>query len=142
MGLLPKPPNTKSKEVTFEVPSLNPPSVSMFIDKSEKIQAFDWLKRYKANAYDQEIRGVMGKMLFGGDDAFNSAKCFVQRVQSHQGNDGGAIRIRNDVSCLISGNCIRVNLRHHQRNILLITETGSIINDNATLCTSRWCKLF
>ena len=41
-----------------------------FIDKSEKIEAFDWLKRYKANAYDQEIRGAMGKMLFGGDDAF------------------------------------------------------------------------
>ena len=41
-----------------------------FIDKSEKIQAFDWLKRYKSKAYDQEIRGVMGKMLFSGDDAF------------------------------------------------------------------------
>ncbi|MCB1106935.1 MAG: ABC-F family ATP-binding cassette domain-containing protein [Chlamydiia bacterium] len=41
-----------------------------FIDKSEKIQAFDWLKRLKSSAYDQEIRGVMGKMLFGGDDAF------------------------------------------------------------------------
>ncbi|MEM8727626.1 MAG: ABC-F family ATP-binding cassette domain-containing protein [Chlamydiota bacterium] len=41
-----------------------------FIDKSEKIGAFDWLKRYKTDAYDQEIRGVMGKMLFGGDDAF------------------------------------------------------------------------
>lgn len=41
-----------------------------FIDKSEKIQAFDWLKRHKSTAYDQEIRGVMGKMLFGGDDAF------------------------------------------------------------------------
>ncbi|MGE0197962.1 MAG: ABC-F family ATP-binding cassette domain-containing protein [Simkaniaceae bacterium] len=41
-----------------------------FIDKSEKIQAFEWLKRYKAKAYDQEIRGVMGRMLFSGDDAF------------------------------------------------------------------------
>ena len=41
-----------------------------FIDKSEKIQAFDYLKRYKAKAYDQEIRSVMGKMLFSGDDAF------------------------------------------------------------------------
>lgn len=41
-----------------------------FIDTSEKIQAFDWLKGHKASAYDQEIRGVMGKMLFGGDDAF------------------------------------------------------------------------
>ena len=41
-----------------------------FIDKSEKISSFDWLKRHKSGAYDQEIRGVMGKMLFGGDDAF------------------------------------------------------------------------
>lgn len=41
-----------------------------FIDKTEKIEAFDWLKRYKSSAYDQEVRGVMGKMLFGGDDAF------------------------------------------------------------------------
>ena len=41
-----------------------------FIDKSEKIQAFDWLKRHKSSAYDEEIRGVMGKLLFGGDDAF------------------------------------------------------------------------
>ena len=41
-----------------------------FIDKTEKIQAFDWLKHQKSTAYDQEIRGVMGKMLFGGDDAF------------------------------------------------------------------------
>ena len=37
-----------------------------FIDKTEKIQAFDWLKHQKSTAYDQEIRGVMGKMLFGG----------------------------------------------------------------------------
>lgn len=41
-----------------------------FIDKSEKVQAFEWLKRYKAKAYDQEIRSVMGRMLFSGDDAF------------------------------------------------------------------------
>ncbi len=47
-----------------------PQNHDKFIDKSEKIQAFDWLKRYKPNAYDQEIRGVMGRMLFCGDDAF------------------------------------------------------------------------
>ncbi|WP_194847886.1 ABC-F family ATP-binding cassette domain-containing protein [Candidatus Neptunochlamydia vexilliferae] len=41
-----------------------------FIDKSEKVQAFDWLKRFRKSAYDQEIRSVMGRMLFGGDDAF------------------------------------------------------------------------
>ncbi|MCB1136882.1 MAG: ABC-F family ATP-binding cassette domain-containing protein, partial [Chlamydiia bacterium] len=40
------------------------------VDKTKQIQAFDWLKEQKAQVYDQDIRGVMGKMLFGGDDAF------------------------------------------------------------------------
>ena len=40
------------------------------LDKKENINAFDWLKERRPNIYDQDIRGVMGKMLFGGDDAF------------------------------------------------------------------------
>lgn len=40
------------------------------VDKSEKISLFDWLKHQKAKAYDQDIRGVLGKLLFPGDDAF------------------------------------------------------------------------
>lgn len=40
------------------------------VDKSGKMQAFDWLKTRKSGVYDQEVRSVMGKMLFGGDDAF------------------------------------------------------------------------
>lgn len=40
------------------------------VDKKSSINAFDWLKERKSNIYDQEIRSVMGKMLFAGDDAF------------------------------------------------------------------------
>lgn len=40
------------------------------IDKKSQKNAFDWLKERKPGIYDQEIRGVLGKMLFGGDDAF------------------------------------------------------------------------
>lgn len=40
------------------------------IDKSEKINVFDWLKSQKPGVYDQDIRGVLGRMLFVGDDAF------------------------------------------------------------------------
>jgi len=36
----------------------------------KQLTAFDWLKEKKHNIYDQEIRSVMGKMLFSGDDAF------------------------------------------------------------------------
>lgn len=40
------------------------------IDKSQKISSFDWIKSNIPAAYDQDIRGAMGKMLFAGDDAF------------------------------------------------------------------------
>lgn len=40
------------------------------VDKTEDITLFDWLKNLEAKAYDQEIRGVLGKMLFSGDDVF------------------------------------------------------------------------
>ncbi len=32
--------------------------------------AFDWLKERKEIIFDQDVRGVLGKMLFSGDDAF------------------------------------------------------------------------
>ncbi len=40
------------------------------IDKKQNMQLFDWLRMQKAGIYDQEIRAVLGKMLFAGDDAF------------------------------------------------------------------------
>lgn len=40
------------------------------VDKSQKVTAFDWLKEQKSGVYDQEIRSVLGKMLFAGEDAF------------------------------------------------------------------------
>jgi len=40
------------------------------IDKSSKTTIFDWLKERRPGVYDQEVRGILGKMLFAGDDAF------------------------------------------------------------------------
>lgn len=40
------------------------------VDKSIKQTGFEWLKERRPGIYDQDIRSVMGKMLFGGDDAF------------------------------------------------------------------------
>jgi ATPase subunit of ABC transporter with duplicated ATPase domains len=31
---------------------------------------FDWLKARREGVYDQDIRSILGKMLFGGGDAF------------------------------------------------------------------------
>lgn len=42
------------------------------ISRQEKENAFEWLRTRKGGLYDQDVRGVLGKMLFGGDDAFKS----------------------------------------------------------------------
>ncbi len=40
------------------------------INKNDQTTLFDWLKNRKSNVYDTEARSVLGKMLFGGEDAF------------------------------------------------------------------------
>ncbi|MCE5294838.1 MAG: ATP-binding cassette domain-containing protein [Chlamydiales bacterium] len=47
-----------------------PQNHSDAVDKSDQSNLFDWLKARKSNVYDTEARSVLGKMLFGGDDAF------------------------------------------------------------------------
>lgn len=48
-----------------------PQNHSDIIDKkSANMTAFEWLKSRKEGVYDQDIRSILGKMLFSGDDAF------------------------------------------------------------------------
>jgi ATPase subunit of ABC transporter with duplicated ATPase domains len=49
-----------------------PQNHAEIIDKKQTETAFEWLKKKKEGVYDQDIRSVLGKMLFGGDDAFKS----------------------------------------------------------------------
>lgn len=65
------PPDKGSIEVGHQAMiSYFPQNHSELVSKNKKGNAFDWLKEKKPGVYDQEIRGAMGKMLFGGDDAF------------------------------------------------------------------------
>lgn len=47
-----------------------PQNHSDIVSKKGNQTIFDWLKAKKENVYDQDVRSVLGKMLFGGDDAF------------------------------------------------------------------------
>ncbi len=47
---------------------------SEMITKGGNETLFDWLRERKVGIYDQEIRGVLGKMLFGGDDAYKKVE--------------------------------------------------------------------
>lgn len=47
-----------------------PQNHNEIVDKATHNTSFEWLKERRPGIYDQEIRSVMGKMLFAGDDAF------------------------------------------------------------------------
>lgn len=47
-----------------------PQNHSEIVIKKDGQTAFDWLKERRPGIYDQDIRSVMGKLLFGGDEAF------------------------------------------------------------------------
>ena len=42
------------------------------VDRSVKSTGFEWLKERRPGIYDQDVRGVMGKLLFAGEDAFKA----------------------------------------------------------------------
>jgi ATPase subunit of ABC transporter with duplicated ATPase domains len=71
MLALTMPPDKGKVEVGHQVLiSYFPQNHSEVLNKSGSKTAFDWLKERRPGIYDQDIRSVMGKMLFGGDDAF------------------------------------------------------------------------
>jgi ATPase subunit of ABC transporter with duplicated ATPase domains len=47
-----------------------PQNHSEIIDKKSDLTLFDWLKKRREGVYDQDVRSILGKMLFSGDDAF------------------------------------------------------------------------
>ncbi len=44
------------------------------VDKTKEMSLFDWLKDKNNNVYDQDVRSVLGQMLFAKKDAFKSIK--------------------------------------------------------------------
>lgn len=52
------------------IPNYFPQNHSEIVTKRPDENSFEWLKERRPGIYDQDIRSVMGKMLFGGDDAF------------------------------------------------------------------------
>jgi ATPase subunit of ABC transporter with duplicated ATPase domains len=68
-GLLP--PDSGKVEYGHQIlTSYFPQNHSEILSKEGDLTAFDWLRDRKEGLYDQEIRSALGKMLFGGDDAF------------------------------------------------------------------------
>lgn len=52
------------------IKSYFPQHHSDLVVKGDQSTLFDWLKARRTGLYDQDVRGVLGKMLFSGEDAF------------------------------------------------------------------------
>lgn len=64
-------PDSGSVELGHQVQiSYFPQNHQELVDKKASQSLFDWLKERKPGIVDQEIRSVLGKMLFAGEDAF------------------------------------------------------------------------
>jgi len=66
------PDNGKAELGHQAIISYFPQNHSDVVDKKISSTAFEWLKERRPAIYDQDIRSVMGKMLFAGDDAFKA----------------------------------------------------------------------
>lgn len=49
-----------------------PQNHTEIVDKSSSQNLIDWLRTQKSDVHEQDIRGVLGKLLFSGDEAFKS----------------------------------------------------------------------
>lgn len=64
-------PDTGSVELGHQaIISYFPQNHEDIVDKKSSTPLFDWLKAKRPGVYDQDVRGALGKMLFGGEDAF------------------------------------------------------------------------
>lgn len=69
------------------------------------------------------------RLVAGGDDGFQP-EALVQGEEGHQRNDGGAVRVGDDVAGVVEGR-FRVDFRHHQGHVRVLAEGGGIVDDHA-----------
>jgi len=81
---------------------------------------YDWLRSRKQGLYDQEIRGVLGKMLFGGDDAF-------KQVSTLSG--GETARLILGGMMLEDHNCILLDEPNNHLDLEAVSALGWALED-------------
>ena len=67
-------------------------------------------------------------LVAGGEDAL-AAERLVQRIERHQRDGRGAVRVGDDA--LVPLHVRRVDLRHHQRHVVVHAEGAGIVHHHA-----------
>ncbi len=117
-----------------------PQDHSDLIEKSETISVFDWIKRALPEIYDQEIRSVLGKLLFSGDDAFKqvcrlsggeSARLILSTLMLGRHNTLVLDEPNNHLD-LESVSALGHGLKEFRGTVILATHNRDLINQVAT----------
>lgn len=110
------------------------------LEKSSSQTAFDWLKSKKSGVYDQDIRSVLGKMLFGGDDAFKPISA-LSGGETARLILAGMMLVEHNVILLDEPNnhldleavsALGWGLADYKGTVLLVSHDRDLINNVAT----------
>ena len=102
--------------------------------------AIDWLWQFDASANQQELRGLMGQMLFSGDDALKptralsggeSARLIFCRLMLQKPNFLVLDEPTNHLD-LESINALNIALQRYDGTVLLVTHDHDVIDEVAT----------
>jgi ATPase subunit of ABC transporter with duplicated ATPase domains len=110
------------------------------IDKSKGISALDWLWQFKPQALQEEIRGVLGQMLFSGEDALKPtsglsggecARIIFCRLMLQKPNFLVFDEPTNNLD-LESINALNIALQKFEGTVLFVTHDEDVLEEVAT----------
>ena len=107
---------------------------------SKGTTAIEWLRRFDPGASQQELRGLMGQMLFSGDDALKptdalsggeSARLIFCRLMLQKANCLVLDEPTNHLD-LEAINALNIALQRYEGTVLLVTHDHDVIDEVAT----------
>jgi ATPase subunit of ABC transporter with duplicated ATPase domains len=117
-----------------------PQDFTYTIDKSEGMNALDWLWQFKPDATQEEIRGFLGQMLFSGDDALKptsglsggeQARLIFCRLMIQKPNFLVLDEPTNNLD-LEAINALNIALQRYDGTLLLVTHDEDVLDEVAT----------
>jgi ATPase subunit of ABC transporter with duplicated ATPase domains len=117
-----------------------PQDFTYTIDKSKGVNALEWLWQFKPQAGQEEIRGFLGQMLFGGEDALKPtsalsggecARLIFCRLMIQKPNFLVLDEPTNNLD-LESINALNIALQKYDGTLLLVTHDEDVLDEVAT----------
>ena len=73
-----------------------------------------------------------GDRLIGADVDALDTNSIIDRLQRHQHLDSGTVGVGDDAVFLIVGNFFRIDLGHHQRNLVVVAVLGGVVDHHTS----------